>query len=234
MGKVTASVPGVHGKMAKRSIYHDARALLSLVGIKKPTIVDGGACVGSTTQTFLKLWPNCVVHAFEGRPDLAKGLRKQFRDKINVKVYNFALGEVNGSTKFNITKYIGTGSVLSPSAQSARYNGQRVEIVDTVNVPMVRIDKMVPKADMIKLDIQGGEVGAINGIGTVMDRIKIIVTEVMFYAAYKDQPLFCEINSLLEGYGFQLFNLYNLSTHKLGKLTAGDALFINNLYYNRF
>jgi FkbM family methyltransferase len=234
MKKVNAVVPGPSGKCASRDIYTDAHKLLGLLKINHPVIVDGGACIGSTIKRFLEKRPNADIHAFEARPDLANTLTKTFAHTKNVKIYNKALGKCNSKIKFNVTKYIGTGSVLIPSAQAKRYNGSKAAVVRSIRIDCVRLDQVISHVDLIKLDVQGSELDALHGSTKLFGKVKLLIVEVMFYAAYNKQPLFCDINSFLGKHAFQLFNIYGMSTHKHGKLTFGNALYINTKFYNKF
>jgi FkbM family methyltransferase len=231
---VQININGPFGKMAKRDIYLDMHRLLGLLKINYPVIVDGGACVGTTLKKILRRRPGARVHAFEARPDLARKLADRYKQRKHVTVYNQALANKQGNIKFNITKYIGTGSTLVPSQQSKRFNKQKVSIVKNVKVQSVRLDKSLKHVDVLKLDVQGSELSALEGSKKLFDQMKLIIIEVMFYQAYNNQPLFSDLDLFLRKNRFQLFNFYELSTNKSGKLTAGDALYINTRFYNKF
>lgn len=236
MSKVEAIATGPFGPNAngKRDIYTDAHKLFSLIPTPNPVIVDGGACVGSVTKVFLNAWPGSTVIAFEASRDLVVQLCRQYGKNPRVTVHDKALSNRDGKISFNVTKYIGTASILTPSQQSRTYNGDKVTIVKTTEVACARLDTIAPHVDVLKLDIQGSEIYALEGSKGLFDKIKLILVEVMFYAAYDNEPLFGDINYFLTDNGFQLFNIYNMSTHKNGKLTFGEALYINNRFYNKF
>ena len=236
MPKIDAVARGPAGPNmnAKRDIYTDAYKLLAPMRIPSPVLVDGGACVGSITKLFLRAWPNSRVCAFEASRDLVVQLCKQYGKNPRVTVHDKALSNKDGKIKFNITEYIGTASILKPSLQSKKFNGSKVSIVKTVQVDCTRLDTILPHVDMLKLDVQGSEIKALEGSVKLFDKIKLILVEVMFYAAYDNEPLFCDINSFLDKNDFQLFNIYNMSTNETGKLTFGEALYINNRFYNKY
>ena len=60
---------------------------------------------------------------------------------------------------------------------------------------------------------------------------QVITTEIEFVSLYDGQPLFGDIDVFLRAHGFRLLNLYELYTHPDGKLTAGDAIYLNNNYF---
>ena len=109
-----------------------------------------------------------------------------------------------------------------------------MEIRQVVEVLQVRLEDTMKDSgeiDLLKLDLQGYELEALKGCGSLLERIKIITTEIEFVALYDNQPLFGDIDVFLRAHGFRLLNLYELYTHPDGQLTAGDAVYLNSKYF---
>ncbi len=219
-----------HGKMAIRDRFADIRARLPN---ESPVIVDGGANTGTMTQLFLKQYRSPVIHAFEPIPALAQQLKTRFAAHGNVTVHGAALGAHEKSVAFNVVRNLVSSSVLAPSAVNRGYHGDKMDVRQVVEVPQVRLENVMAgrDVDLLKLDLQGYELEALKGCGSLLDRIKIITTEVEFAMLYDGQPLFGDIDVFLRTHGFRLLNLYELYSHPDGQLTAGDAVYLNTRYF---
>ena len=117
------------------------------------------------------------------------------------------------------------------------------KVINRVPLTTVRLDDVddIKNIDLLKIDIQGGELKVFrNG----MDRLKdclVIQTEVNFLQMYKDQPLFSEVELFLRSQGF-LFHKFDIlhsrvvqPTKKNDDIYAGmsqvfwtDAIFVKD------
>ncbi len=213
-----------HGPMASRDRFADARAL---VASESPVLVDGGAHVGRVTDRFLADYPGCTVHAFEPIPPLAQMLGQKYAGSPNVTVHAAALGAEAGTVQFNVVGNVMSSSVLKPSAFADELHGDAVAVRQTAALPQVRLDEVIDApVDVLKLDLQGYELYALQGAERLLDGVHIIITEVEFIALYDDQPLFGDVDAYLRARGFALRNLYDLYTLETGQLTSGDAMYV--------
>jgi len=219
------------GRMAQRDAFIDIR---NLVVDDSPMIVDGGANQGSTIDLFLSLYKKPKIYAFEPIPSLIKYLRECYHAQQNIEIVPCALGDANRQVEFNVTRNLVSSSRLKPAEVKKQYHGLNVQIEDTIQVEMIRLDTWlsdVASIDVLKLDIQGGELDALIGCGQLLKHTKIVYVEVEFIPLYDGQPLFSDIDAFLREHNFKLYNLYDLWTHTDGQLTSGDALYINTRYF---
>jgi hypothetical protein len=79
----------------------------------------------------------------------------------------------------------------------------------------------VHKIDILWMDIQGGELKALQGLGSYISIVDCIHTEVEFMDIYANQPLFRDVKRFCEANGF-IFSGFTW----LGG-TFGDAIFVN-------
>lgn len=230
-GAAPADEGRTHGRMAVRDRYADIKTRLST---ESPTIVDGGANKGSTTALFVQQYREPAVHAFEPIPELAEHLRIRFAGRPNVTIHEAVMGAETKTIRFNIVNNLVSSSVLNPSAINRSIHGAKMDVSRVVEVPQVRLEDVLGPdcpVDLLKLDLQGYELEALKGCGSLLRRIKIITTEVEFVSLYDGQPLFAEIDIFLRKHGFRLLNLYELFTHPDGQLTSGDAVYLNSNYF---
>jgi FkbM family methyltransferase len=219
------------GRMAVRDRFDDIKARLLT---ESPVIIDGGANRGAMTELFLQQYRSPVIHAFEPIPELVETLKQKFAESRNVTVHGAAIGAEAKTISFNITNYLSSSSVLNPSALNKGIHGEKMDIRQVVEVQQVRLEDVMQgnrEIDLLKLDLQGYELEALKGCGRLLERIKIITTEIEFVALYDGQPLFGDIDVFLRAHGFRMLNLYELYTHPDGQLTAGDAVYLNSKYF---
>ena len=142
------------------------------------------------------------------------------------KVFNYALGNIDGEGLLHVTHEPGQSSLLKPLASS--------EIANTCTVPIIRGDTLLntflrePKPEIVKLDIQGSELAALDGFGDTLDSVVGIECEVSFQRTYESQPLVGEITSFLMSRGFGLFDL-----KVFGVQSTRAAIQANAFYFRR-
>jgi FkbM family methyltransferase len=216
------------GQMAVRNRFTDIRERIKT---ESPVIVDGGANTGQTIDRFLASYRSPVIHAFEPIPDAVRQLSVKYRSKENIHIHSYALGAEKKTVSFHVTDNLVSSSILKPTALNRAYHGTRMDIQQTITVQQVRLDDILEgEIDIVKLDLQGYELEALEGCGQLLERIKIVDTEIEFVPLYEGQSLFGDIDVFLRKRGFRLLNLYGLWTHPDGQLTAGDAVYLNSRY----
>ncbi|MCX7771312.1 MAG: FkbM family methyltransferase [Proteobacteria bacterium] len=200
----------------------------------KIIIFDVGANRGQTTQIYLEAFPKSTVYCFEPFEEVFNFLKNKFSNNKNVFLLPYAITNKSGFQNFYINENDETNSLLPRIKEGRRYYskkaGPKTEIkVQTITIDDFVINNKIPKIDILKLDIQGGELLALEGAtNTLRDgKISLIYTEVFFVPHYENSPLFNHICNFLERFGYSLFNIYNLQRAKNGQLRYGDALFVS-------
>lgn len=222
--------PGAWGRMVRRDPFADLRDLCT---VERPTIVDGGANRGDTVERLRTLFPDAMVHAFEPLPALADAVRARFPTDERLVVHRAALAAHGGTLAMKRMRSDPTSSTLTPSALARRYQGARVDVVEELEVLALPLaDAVAEPIDVLKLDLQGGELAALRGLGGRLAEVRLLLTEVEFAPLYDGQPLFSDVEQYLRKAGFRLFHLYDLWSHPDGQVTAGDALFVNTRFYS--
>ena len=229
--KTNSSTPESHGVMAVRNRFEDIK---NLIQKDDPIIVDGGANKGNMIDIFIAQYRAPIIYAFEPIPDLVKKLKEKYRSMENIHVYQKALGSSNSTIPFNILNYQNASSVFKPGRWNYKYHQEKMNVEETIQVEQVRLDDVLKgkAVDIIKLDLQGYELEALKGMENLLDNIKIIDTEIEFVHMWENQPLFADIDICLRKHGFRLLNLYELWTHHDGQLSAGDAVYLNNRFFD--
>jgi len=81
---------------------------------------------------------------------------------------------------------------------------------------------------VMKFDIQGGELNALRGAaGLLKKSVALVYTEILFNPLYEGGALFSEIDLCLRNSGFVLYDIYKPRHHRDGKLLWANAIFIH-------
>jgi FkbM family methyltransferase len=144
---------------------NNAIALRLVIGLRRHgrTFIDVGAHIGSVLGEVARTSPGQVI-AFEAIPAKAVHLARKFPGVV---VHNCALLDREGETRFYVDNARSGYSSLS------QRDGDVTEIV----VPVSRMDTLITQddVDVIKIDVEGAELGVLRGAEEVIVRCRPVV-----------------------------------------------------------
>lgn len=194
-------------------------------------IFDLGANYGGVTKEYKKTFPHATVYAFEPFPEMFKKLSEYTATLSDVHLSDKAISDRADKRIFFVNESVDTNSLLESQATGMRSDEQvknktRIE-VETISLDEFCRLKSVKSIDILKMDIQGGELDALKGAASLLQEKKIglIYTETNFIPQYVNQPLFQDLLIFLEKKGYQLQDIYNPYYGK-GSLAWCDAIFL--------
>ena len=168
---------------------------------------------------FYKQFPNSKIYAFECNPNTLDICRKnieKYNDRITL--IEGAVCDYDGITKFypiNQQKTITTWEDGNPGASSIfKSNGTytlETYVQDEIITNCHRLDSVmnkyiIPKVDIIWMDLQGAELLALKGLGNYLQNVKYIHTEVFHKEMYTGQVMFDELNNYILSNDFIIKN----------------------------
>ena len=170
---------------------------------KGSNCIDIGAHKGDVLDVMLKYAHEGQHFAFEPIPDLYACLKAKYNNQANCHIYNTALSNKKGTSSFN---YV----ISNPSYSGlVKRKYDREEEEDTlITVVTERLDDILPgdiKIDLIKIDVEGGEMLVLEGSVNTIRRTKpVIIFEhglgaSDFYGSSPDK-----LYELLEGCGLHI------------------------------
>jgi len=210
--------------------YGDQRRLLE--GGPVDVVLDVGANVGDATHQYRTLFPTATIHAFEPFPEVHRRLAERFKADARIRAHQAAVTDAPGTRRFYVNEAHATNSLLPRDAASVEWAWASGDgSGGSIDVPAVTLDDFclaegLPRIDVLKMDIQGGEAMALRGADRLLAQqaVRLIYLEVLFAPLYEGQASFCDLSAILTRHGYQLFGLYNL-VHGEGGLGWGDAIF---------
>jgi len=206
------------------------------------TVFDIGAHTGESVGSFQSLFPQAQIHAFEPAPDNFLRLRDRFLGQPAIHPHQAAVGAFDGFTKLHLNNYSATHSVLPIDrveinrwADSADFAETGVLEVEQRSIDRLIADHGLTGIDILKMDVQGGELLVLNGARAALaaHRIGCIFSEVEFRALYTGQPLAWDIHSCLSGLGYQFVNFACPKITDTGLLSWADAIYVNPTIWNQ-
>jgi FkbM family methyltransferase len=205
-----------------------------LIRRESPMIFDIGANVGLVTQQYRSLFPTATIHSFEPFSQSFLLLERRCSDDRNIFPHQVAICEDMSKRTLYSNHSADTNSLLPKDSRFGALWGEGLSGTESpVQVESTTLDcfcdeNNIPTIDILKMDIQGAELRALQGAQKLLARqaIALIYLEIIVGETYIGQPKFHEYIQRLDSCGYELFDLYH-SVRKNMRLIAIDALFIN-------
>ena len=161
----------------------------------------------------------------EGLPEKADALRNRFKGSAKHSVVSAIAWDEDGlMLPMHRASNGQSSSVFEMSLHLIEH--PTISVVDTCVLPSSRLDTALGGCphpfDFLSLDIQGAELHALKGLGSLLDGIRWVYAEVNTKALYRDAPLVKEIDAYLAGFQFTRVDTA-MTSHGWG-----DALYIRN------
>jgi FkbM family methyltransferase len=188
------------------------------------TILDVGANVGQSAQTYRRLYPLADIWSFEPFPTTYTSLCRSLSDP-RFHAIELALSDRISKTELNI----GAESITNSFLRRQTDSGETIEVqTDTID-HFCRVHG-IPNIDILKVDVEGAEERVFKGAREMFSRgaIRSVFVEVYFRPVYERMPLFWDLDAQLNRFGFGLCGLYSLSTSGDGFLNFGNALYLRH------
>ncbi len=203
---------------------------------KEHIIFDIGSrdCIQSIE--FYHCFPNSKIYAFECNANTLDICRKNiepFKDRITL--IEGAVTDYDGTITFypiNQKETKTTWPDGNPGASSIFKSNRTYTIEhyvqDEVTTNCHRLDTVmqthnIPRVDIIWMDLQGAELLALKGLGTHIDNVKYMHTEVSHHPMYSGQVMFNELHNYITSHNLQLINNLNMNCWQEDAIYAAPA-----------
>ena len=204
------------------------RELISQVLFPGAVVVDAGANIGIYSQFLSRcVGTTGVVHSFEPAPENFERLRSATLRLSNVRLSQSAVGEHSGNSEL----YLSDKLNVDHRAYIAGGDSRR-----TIPIEMIALDdyfKPGERVDLIKIDIQGYELHALQGATRVLadNRDIKVLLEFWPYGLKQAGANWIDVITALEGRGM---GIQQVSTGGLIPFHSDSAIESADWYVNLF
>ncbi|MBL8472166.1 MAG: FkbM family methyltransferase [Rhodocyclaceae bacterium] len=209
-----------------------------------PWVIDGGCNIGQFTRAAMLTFPAHNFLAFEPDPATIRTARENFVSCPRVELVEAALGSSAGRAELFRGPMSATNSLLPrPDSKSKPYYPESAHLAGGTSVNVVTLDeecarRQIKDVDLLKLDLQGGELSALTGAANLLasGSIRVLLVEAVFVEKYQNQPLLWQLWQCLAGHGYSLYSLqqvkigiYDSAPPSLrdGQWNQCDAIFLS-------
>lgn len=205
------------------------RHLLNSIEIK--TFIDIGASYGDFIHLVRDARKNVQIFGFEPFPNVFNNLKDRYCNSEEIKIYNLAIGNFDGTTTFNENNYTYSSSILPlgeihinefPYTKNFNKSEVRIACLDTIFKRVI-----IERPLLIKVDVQGYEEKVISGGKKIFAQADYVIIELSFCELYLGQALFDDINNELNKLGlFYAGCISQLCSPHDKTILQQDALYI--------
>lgn len=204
-----------------------------LKGCEVTGIIDAGASDGRISKRLLRKFPAAHVYAFEPNSVYTKALHRYAKEDNRFHPYFLALSDHEGTADLYVTESPGISSLFAPGRCLKEIEPQGASVKSLEQVELVTINKWAerngdPAIQLMKFDIQAGELRALRGAVRVLQSSTLLVyTEIWFNPVYNGGAIYSEIDLFFREYGFVLYDMFKLKYNPKGLIMWGNAIFLN-------
>jgi FkbM family methyltransferase len=195
-------------------------------------VLDVGANVGRYAETLRTSGFSGRIVSFEPLAGPYSELAQRSASDSLWESRQLALGESDGRAAINVAANVASSSLLPmgprhlQSAPESGYVG--TEQIDTARLDSLWEDLVGPDDRVwLKLDVQGYELHALRGGGSVLERIDVIQAEMSLQHLYEGDVTWLSLIEWLDERGFRLAGLEpGFEDPESGELLQADGIFV--------
>ncbi len=187
---------------------------------KVDIIFEVGALDAKDSLLFKQSFPDANVYAFEGLPE---NYEMYMKDLENIYTFNKVVFNYDGKTIFHKKEINGIHGVFD---RGSAYG------TETLSVKCYRLDSIcrdlnVDHIDMIKIDVEGATYEVLDGMGDILNTVKIMHIETEDHEGFKGQKFDNYVTQFLLDKGFKILKKFPCVENNKGEFQF-DSVWIKD------
>lgn len=170
------------------------------------TVLDVGANRGESAIELHERLPQARVVSLEPLPDSFAAMQQNLQGQSWWQGFNLAAGPARAQAEIHRSDYALSSSLL-PMADAHKKAYPYTAGSSRQQIEVVRLDDLLAEHQihgpyLLKLDVQGFELPALEGASNTLVHCKAIICETSFVELYQGQRLFADVAEFLAERGF--------------------------------
>ncbi len=212
----------VHRKRIERNSFTDILPHISKQGFVPATVIDVGVANG--TFELYEAFPQAKFLLIEPIKEFEEAI-KRISKKYNVEAVFAAAADKPGARIINVHRYIQSSSLFK-EIEGEHVDGSPRE-VPTVTIDELCSQRHLKAPYLIKMDIHGAELIALEGACNVLRETEVVILEVYFFQFFINGPQFYDVVHYMKERGFCVYDIFGLHYRPLDQaLGAADVVFV--------
>lgn len=196
-------------------------------------IFDVGSLHCLEALEFSKKYRNAKIYSFEANKQSYNVCLENTKNNKNIKVINKCINDYDGTCKFypidplrtKTTWFDGNRGASSMFKSNGAANHIETYVQQEIEIECIRLDNFcksenINNIDAIWMDLQGAELLALKGLGSYLDGVSVIQTELEMNPMYENQCLFADVDQFL------LNNNFNRISGNTGAFFGADFIYV--------
>tara|TARA_Y100000590_G_scaffold441019_1_gene567145 strand:- start:332 stop:1042 length:711 start_codon:yes stop_codon:yes gene_type:complete len=219
-------------------LYYHQKKILKFIKKKQLNLkyfFDIGAHMGTYSDLILRNFENCKILMFEPQKNIFKKIQIKYKNKKNIKIYNYAISDKSTFKNIYINRHGLTSSLSTLDLKNNKYLQLKARLFGTTGPGMIlkktkvktrTLNKIIKsrKIDLVKIDTEGHELEVLKGMKKSIKNIQCILVEFHndeIYLSYEPE----KIHNYLIDHNFSLKTAF-----KFPFTTWEDRFYFNNRF----
>tara|TARA_B100000003_G_C10926314_1_gene369284 strand:- start:1352 stop:2047 length:696 start_codon:yes stop_codon:yes gene_type:complete len=226
---ISSLINYIAGYISKRNKSRFLKDLKKL-NFNEIVFFDIGAHQGEYSDIIIEEFTKKQLFLFEPLDKFYQFLKKKYKGKKYVSIFNKVVGEKNRKINFFISTHSRSSTKMKLNNKSKYYKIKKFVLKNLlkkkVNIQQIRLDNFinkVKKIDILKIDVEGNELNVLLGCKKILqkNKVKSIYIEILHHNLFKNYSS-KKIHNFLIKNNFILYNSYNTRI-----LFQEDRLYVN-------